>query len=946
MLDELVITSFNCKNIKSSVNEVQDICDRCDIVLLQETWLQDSEMHLLNNMHEDFYATGLSSMDTSHGLITGRPHGGTAILWRKSIGSLCSIKNYGDPRIIGIEVRGRDAYALILNVYLPYCCYGNSEAFDYYLSLIDSVITDYCSPYVYVIGDFNADTRSGKEGVISQMFGKSLVKFCEEECIVLADKLKLLDTDPYTFYSEAHDTFSWLDHVVTTNAGFEILGDISIDTSVISSDHFPVTTTIYIKNTGCTIQKDQHLSERRARIKWEEVTPDMIEQYRCRTVSDLGAVPLNHSLLMCTDPLCDSQEHVKQINNMYNSITEALLQSSDSVFTSKAAKSSFRAVPGWNDYVKASHEEAREAFLLWQANNKPKQGHLFNLMKCTRARFKYSLRYCKSIESRARADALANKLLLKDDVAFWKNIKALNKSGDIISNTVDGISGEEDIANMWQNHYSNLLNSNKDTAFKQRVLKYIKAVPNIRDVTIDAYDMQDAIKGLKVGKSPGKDSLQSEHYKYADKVLFCLLAMVTNCMLGHGYLPDSAMESVIIPILKDKKGILTDKNNYRPVAITSVFSKVLESIILDKFRDILGSADNQFGFKNKHSTDLCVFSLKQVIEFYHSLSTPVYVCFLDASKAFDRLNHWSLFYKLANRGLPVIVLRLFVYWYSKQEFCVRWGNTFSSSFYSTNGVRQGGIISPVFFNLYMDNLSDCLTNSNIGCNVNGMFINHLLYADDSCIMAPSPAGLQKLLDICCDYAKDNTIIYNELKTKCVCFKPKSLRRLYVPNIYLNKVVVKFVDCIKYLGVMLSGDCMDDDDLCRHKKYLYAKGNMLIKSFIDCTSDVKTRLFKTFCYSTYGGHLWTMFKKESMTKVKVAFNDVFRHLFTIKRGSSISCIFVQNNIDSFFTLLRKSAFNFRNRLMKSENAIINTITSSVFFYSYSSVTAIWNRDLFV
>ena len=75
-------------------------------------------------------------------------------------------------------------------------------------------------------------------------------------------------------------------------------------------------------------------------------------------------------------------------------------------------------------------------------------------------------------------------------------------------------------------------------------------------------------------------------------------------MLIHGYLPESAMDTFVIPILKDKKGLLTDRNDYRPVAITSVFSEIADSIILVKYRDVLGSSDKQVDFKFSHSTDL------------------------------------------------------------------------------------------------------------------------------------------------------------------------------------------------------------------------------------------------------------------------------------------------------------------------------------------------------
>ena len=140
----------------------------------------------------------------------------------------------------------------------------------------------------------------------------------------------------------------------------------------------------------------------------------------------------------------------------------------------------------------------------------------------------------------------------------------------------------------------------------------------------------------------------------------------------------------------------------------------------------------------------------------------------------------------------------------------------------------------------MDGLTKVLNDSNIGCHVNGTIINHLMYADDSCIMSPSPAGLQKLLDICCMYAKSRSIVCNKLKTKCVCFKPKSHTYLVTPAIHLGKSKPIFLDGIKYLGVMINDDTTDTLDMKRHKKYLYSKGNMLCNKFKDCSEKLKYR----------------------------------------------------------------------------------------------------------
>ena len=96
-------------------------------------------------------------------------------------------------------------------------------------------------------------------------------------------------------------------------------------------------------------------------------------------------------------------------------------------------------------------------------------------------------------------------------------------------------------------------------------------------------------------------------------------------MFSHGYLPSKLMETIIIPIIKDKKGLVTDHDNNRPVAVTSVVSKIIELILLIGLQNQLETVCNQFGFKTKHGTDMCVFYLKQIIEYYNSRSSPVYV---------------------------------------------------------------------------------------------------------------------------------------------------------------------------------------------------------------------------------------------------------------------------------------------------------------------------------
>ena len=229
--------------------------------------------------------------------------------------------------------------------------------------------------------------------------------------------------------------------------------------------------------------------------------------------------------------------------------------------------------------------------------------------------------------------------------------------------------------------------------------------------------------------------------------------------------------TTIVPIITNKCGNLADSNNYRPIAIATIVSKLFESIILYNCEEFLYTCDNQFGFQPKHRIELCIYTLKEFIDYYKHRSTNVFVTFLDASKAFDKINDWLLFQKLFDKGFPTFIIKIVAFWYSHQKMHVRWGTTTTTPFLVTNGVKQGDILSPMIFNMYMDGLCIKLNQSSIGGVIGGHLLNHLCYADDLCLISLSSACMQKLLDMCGTYATKHLLTYNGSKSYSLCFKP-------------------------------------------------------------------------------------------------------------------------------------------------------------------------------
>ena len=138
-------------------------------------------------------------------------------------------------------------------------------------------------------------------------------------------------------------------------------------------------------------------------------------------------------------------------------------------------------------------------------------------------------------------------------------------------------------------------------------------------------------------------------------------------------------------------------------------------------------------------------------------------------------------------------------------------------------------MSPILFNIYIDDLNTSLSCSGVGCEIGGVAVNNLSYADDMCLLAPSIKGLRKLIKICEQYALDHDIVFNVKKTKCMCFR-SNIKLGRIPPVFLRGQTIDFVSRFKYLGHILTSDLTDDDDITSQRRALCGRSNMLLRKF--------------------------------------------------------------------------------------------------------------------
>ena len=518
----------------------------------------------------------------------------------------------------------------------------------------------------------------------------------------------------------------------------------------------------------------------------------------------------------------------------------------------------------------------------------------------------------------------------KSTNSFWKAWRKLyNKNKSHLPPVVDGLSSPEAIAESFKNSFqrNSMPNSveNVERVNQKFISQYSEYVENHKDTCncadyhVTPSNIIDALCSMKEGKSADEDRISAEHLQNAPLEMINRLASLFNMMLRHACVPKQFKFGYIVPLVKDHGGNHGDIGNYRGITISPIMSKLFEHVLKGVFFDFLSTSEHQFGFKRNSSTSHALHCLKQTVNFYVNNGSRVYCTFLDASKAFDRLVHSGLFIKLMERRVPLVFLNIIIDWYDGLRCRVKWGDYFSSWFSINAGVRQGGVLSPNFYCIYVDELLAKLKKLDKGCYYLSRFAAAFFYADDMCVLSPSIKGLELLIKTCEKYCIEWDIGLNAKKSRSLYFgKSTSIEH----EILLNGKKVEWADQWVYLGVTLrSNKCFDCTVTDRIKKY-YRCVNSILRIEGHSNETVMLQLLETHCVPilTYAVEIIHIANRDERRQLRVAYNCIFRKVFGYRWSQSVTCLQAFLGKPTWEQLLERKQNKFFSRIRADSDSL--------------------------
>jgi hypothetical protein len=520
--------------------------------------------------------------------------------------------------------------------------------------------------------------------------------------------------------------------------------------------------------------------------------------------------------------------------------------------------------------------------------------------------------------------------LSTQDNSLWKFQKRLRNKGSYNFPPIHGNHGTafdpagkaEAIADTYEKQFApneNLVNNEHDNEVNCTLENFLNQPPSSRIEKTTINEVREIIKHLKNSKAPGIDKITNKAIKNFPPNILIYLTAIINGILKLSYFPANWKTSVVCPIPKPGAN-LTIPESYRPISLLSSLSKIAEHVILNRLKLFIDSNNiilpEQFGFREKHSTTHQLLRVVELASEGLQTKTPTGAIFLDIAKAFDRISHPGLIYKLIKLNVPDALTLLLHNYLCDRNFTVRVKNKYSSNKNITAGVLQGSLLAPTLFNLYINDIprNDLTTLA--------------LYADDTAIITTAPhincvsSFIQHHLNALEPWFVNWKIKVNPTKCHAIYF---SHSYKTPPRLYLNGEVISWENSVKYLGVTLDKKLTWKPHINEITKKMKGKTESLRMLLFSPKLNIRNKLllYKQIILPTalYAAEIWSFAAKTNLKQIEVIHNKTLRRITRTRRYVRNDVIRNTLNMLTFKQYCVKQAKNFYNKIGSVPNEII-------------------------
>ncbi len=751
--DKIQIGALNCQGIKDKIDtpEVLNLIERTEIFGVSETWLSTN-----NNIN----LPGYTFYPFNRKNIKGAPRGGVGIFIKDAIKKNVKIRyDLSCENYIWCKVT-KEYLGYGDDLYLGFVYFPPEDSprekkvdRDQFKHLLETV-AKIKSEEVILMGDFNARTKNMDDTLTEEKhedipiqdffsnikskrsnqdpkvnnYGNKLIEYCIGTLSYIANGRTLGDFEGKLTCHQPNGS-STVDYAVIKEKLKTHVRRFQVMDPSTGSDHCPIILELRT-DTSKRIDK-KTIFERPPPIMWNETN-------KLKFIKKMGTKVTNDKIVEIRKMISDESNNIDailhEINNLYD-ISEKPKQNDKNRNTKK--KKSKNKMKKWYDAScsELSIRLRRTAKLLATSPNNP---HI-------RANFiKSKKTYKKLLKDKKREwkNRMVQKLEMlenKDPKEYWKLVNDLREKRR--NNTQ---YDAEKFTLFFEQLYSET-EVEKNEKMKTQIDEMLDQLTNMSDepdFTLE--ELINAIKALKNNKAAGPDRIPAEMLKASNAKLLKLLLNLLNKIKTICKCPKTWAIGITSLLLKE--GDDDDPNNYRPITVTDALSKVL-AILINERLDKWSTSNNiqrkaQIGFKKKSRPSDHLLVLKTLVCHYNNNGKKLYTCFVDFKKAFDSVWRLGMIYKLIKCGMNTSYIKLIRHMYEQTSQSLKINNGLSRPFMTSKGVKQGCILSPRLFNLFINDLPLIFDTTCDPVQLGNAKLSCLMYADDLILLSETAEGIQ------------------------------------------------------------------------------------------------------------------------------------------------------------------------------------------------------------